>query len=51
KSYEFARIHGVSNLNAISDGLRVLKAICIERFTKPAARPEVPAHIRVLQAA
>jgi glycosyltransferase involved in cell wall biosynthesis len=51
RSYEFARIHGVSNLNAISDGLRVLKAICIERFTKPAARPEVPAHIRVLQAA
>ena len=26
-SYEEARIHGVSNLNAITDGLRVLRTI------------------------
>jgi glycosyltransferase involved in cell wall biosynthesis len=45
KSFEFDRLHGVSNLNAIRDGLRVLKAICIERFTRPAPRPEVPQHI------
>ena len=51
KSHEFDRIHGTSNLNAVTDGLRVLKAICIERFTRPAPQPEIPAHIRVLQAA
>jgi len=51
KSYEFDRIHGTSNLNAVTDGLRVLKAIMIERLTKPAPRPEVPAHIQVLRAA
>ena len=51
KSFEFERLHGVSNLNAVRDGLRVLKAICIERCTRPAVRTEVPAHIRVLQAA
>jgi glycosyltransferase involved in cell wall biosynthesis len=50
-SYEFARIHGHSNLNAVRDGLRVLKAICIERLTRPVARPEVPADVRVVQAA
>jgi glycosyltransferase involved in cell wall biosynthesis len=51
RSFEFERIHGNSNLNAVRDGLRVLKAICIERVTRPARQPEVPAHIRVLQAA
>jgi glycosyltransferase involved in cell wall biosynthesis len=51
KSFEFERIHGNSNLNAVRDGLRVLKAICIERFTRSVGRPEVPDHIRVLQAA
>lgn len=30
-SYEHARIHGVSNLNAFSDGIRVLRTILIER--------------------
>jgi glycosyltransferase involved in cell wall biosynthesis len=30
-SFEHARIHGVSNLNAFSDGVRVLLAIFIER--------------------
>ena len=33
-SFEHDRIHGVSNLNAVTDGLRVLKAIGIERFSK-----------------
>ncbi|MBL7494057.1 glycosyltransferase family 2 protein [Frankia sp. AgB1.9] len=30
-SFEYSRIHGVSNLNAISDGLRVLRTIVSER--------------------
>jgi glycosyltransferase involved in cell wall biosynthesis len=30
-SYEHKRIHGVSNLNAFSDGLRVLRTILVER--------------------
>jgi hypothetical protein len=39
KSFEFERIHGVSNLNAVTDGLCVLKAIAIERTSRqrPAA--------------
>ena len=31
-SYEYSRIHGVSNLNAVSDGLRVLRTILVERY-------------------
>jgi glycosyltransferase involved in cell wall biosynthesis len=31
-SYEHPRIYGVSNLNAISDGWRVLRTILVERF-------------------
>src|SRR5260370_12780571 len=31
-SYEYSRIHGVSNLNAFSDGLRVLRTILSERY-------------------
>jgi hypothetical protein len=31
-SYEHSRIHGVSNLNAASDGWRVLRTIFVERF-------------------
>lgn len=45
KSFEFDRLHGTSNLNAVSDGLRVLKAICIERFTKAAPAPVVPSNV------
>ncbi len=30
-SVELERIHGVSNLNAVSDGLRVLRTIMSER--------------------
>jgi glycosyltransferase involved in cell wall biosynthesis len=31
-SYELNRLHGVSNLNTFSDGLRVLRTIAIERW-------------------
>jgi glycosyltransferase involved in cell wall biosynthesis len=31
-SYEYSRIYGVSNLNAFSDGLRVLRTILTERY-------------------
>ena len=55
KSFEFERIHGVSNLNAVTDGLRVLKAIVIERTSRARfASPTVPANVvalRVLAAA
>lgn len=34
-SFEFARIHGTSNLRTIPDGWRVLKAILHERFMRP----------------
>jgi glycosyltransferase involved in cell wall biosynthesis len=33
-SYEADRLHGVSNLNAVSDGLRVLRTIAAERRTQ-----------------
>jgi glycosyltransferase involved in cell wall biosynthesis len=49
KSFEFDRVHGTSNLNAVSDGLRVLKAIIIERFTKGAPTPVVPANITAIR--
>ena len=42
-SYEHQRLHGVSNLNAVRDGLRVLRTIMVERFR----RPRVPVHGRV----
>ena len=51
KSFEFDRLHGVSNLNAVRDGLRVLKAICVERFTKAAPAPVVPHHVHALRQA
>ena len=31
-SFEYARIHGVSNLNAVADGLRVLRTILAELY-------------------
>lgn len=34
-SFEHPRIYGVSNLNAVSDGLRVLRTILYERFAVP----------------
>ena len=40
-SYEHERIHGVSNLNAITDGFRVLRTIMREWPRKPAPRLEI----------
>jgi glycosyltransferase involved in cell wall biosynthesis len=48
-SFEHARVHGVSNLNAVTDGLRVLKAICIERFAHSRPAPAVPANVIALR--
>jgi glycosyltransferase involved in cell wall biosynthesis len=50
-SFEHPRVHGVSNLNAVTDGLRVLKAICVERFAKRRPTPVVPANVVALRAA
>jgi hypothetical protein len=42
-SYESTRLHGVSNLNAVRDGLRVLRMILSERVRRSAAsRRSVP---------
>jgi glycosyltransferase involved in cell wall biosynthesis len=40
-SYERSRIHGVSNLSAVSDGLRVLRTILYERFGQ-SGQPRAP---------
>jgi glycosyltransferase involved in cell wall biosynthesis len=44
-SFEHARIHGVSNLNAFSDGIRVLRTILTERRQagRPSPQPSAPA--------
>jgi glycosyltransferase involved in cell wall biosynthesis len=41
-SFEHSRIHGVSNLNAISDGMRVLRTVLYERrqSSQQAAQPD-----------
>jgi glycosyltransferase involved in cell wall biosynthesis len=39
-SFEHSRIHGVSNLHAVSDGLRVLRTILVERFGRSSKRSE-----------
>ena len=39
RSFEHPRIHGVSNLNAFRDGLRVLRTIIYERLTARRPRP------------
>jgi Glycosyl transferase family 2 len=48
-SYESCRLHGVSNLNALRDGLRVLRIIGSERWTAtitPSGQPRrVPAYV------
>jgi glycosyltransferase involved in cell wall biosynthesis len=38
-SYESERLHGVSNLNAVTDGLRVLGVVVSERFRSNSAVP------------
>jgi glycosyltransferase involved in cell wall biosynthesis len=47
-SFEHPRIHGVSNLNAFRDGLRVLRTIVYERLTArhPHPAPATPARTR-----
>jgi glycosyltransferase involved in cell wall biosynthesis len=40
-SFEHARIHGASNLSAVSDGLRVLRTILFERFAARRDRVDV----------
>ena len=44
-SFEHPRLHGVSNLNAFRDGLRVLRTIVYERLTarRPRPAPAAPA--------
>ncbi|GLW98711.1 glycosyltransferase family 2 protein [Microtetraspora sp. NBRC 16547] len=44
-SHERCRLHGESNLNAVRDGLRVLRTILRER-RRPAVRPHAPAHAK-----
>jgi glycosyltransferase involved in cell wall biosynthesis len=43
-SFEYARIHGASNLSAFSDGLRVLRTIFRERFAASRQGPAALAH-------
>ena len=40
-SMEAERIHGVSNLNAVRDGLRILRVIIAERIRPRRAAPGV----------
>jgi glycosyltransferase involved in cell wall biosynthesis len=47
-SFEHSRIHGISNLNAFSDGLRVVRTIFKERRMRRQPEPR-PALARVLQ--
>jgi hypothetical protein len=42
-SFEYSRIHGVSNLSAFSDGLRVLRTVLYERFIAPRHESRPPA--------
>ena len=42
-SFEHSRIHGVSNLSAFSDGLRVLRTVLYERFVCSRQRHGFPA--------
>jgi glycosyltransferase involved in cell wall biosynthesis len=43
-SYEHQRIHGVSNLNAFSDGWRVLRTILVERYYYSRQRKVLAGH-------
>ncbi|MGO4426905.1 glycosyltransferase family 2 protein, partial [Streptomyces sp. MCAF7] len=46
-SHEYERIHGVSNLRAVRDGLRVLRVILRERGARRRRHPApAPAAIR-----
>lgn len=48
-SFEADRINGTSNLNAVRDGLRILRTIFIERFTKSAAQPSNVRYLRTAE--
>jgi glycosyltransferase involved in cell wall biosynthesis len=48
-SHEFSRIHGMSNLNAVSDGLRVLSTIGSEFCNRRSLRNGAPAAVTRLQ--
>jgi glycosyltransferase involved in cell wall biosynthesis len=48
-SHEYSRIHGISNLNAVSDGLRVLSTIGSEFRNRRASRDSAPATVARLQ--
>lgn len=48
-SHEYSRIHGISNLNAVSDGLRVLSTIGSEFRNRRASRDGAPAAVARLQ--
>lgn len=48
-SYEAMRIHGVSNLNAVRDGLRVLKTIRREYFSLRRSTPRTPRRAAVYE--
>jgi hypothetical protein len=39
-SYEFERIHGESNLNTWRDGVRVLRALIVERSNRRGRAPQ-----------
>jgi glycosyltransferase involved in cell wall biosynthesis len=47
-SYEYPRLHGVSNLNAFRDGYRVLRTILVERYG--ARSPEAPVTDTIIDA-
>lgn len=49
-SHEYSRIHGISNLNAVSDGLRVLSTIGSEFRKRRSSRNSVSAMVATLHA-
>jgi hypothetical protein len=46
-SFKRSMIHGVSNLNGFSDGVRVLRTILYERFIGPRREQNFPAFCRL----
>ncbi|WP_231502702.1 glycosyltransferase family 2 protein [Blastococcus sp. URHD0036] len=50
-SYETLRLHGASNLNAVSDGLRVLRTIAFERRVQRALAVDQPIPAEIHEAA
>ena len=49
-SFEFDRVHGTSNLNTWRDGLRVLRALAVERISRRGRRMQVVSHHSVVRA-